>query len=313
MQIISQRTVAITLVLLFCGAFFVTPLAAFAEDAPEGCTGETIKLEVGLGDVSEVRGLNEYLAKLYQFIVSSIAILSAASIMLNGIRWAAAAGNSDQISKAKDGITAAIIGLVLAIGSYVLLNTLNPALVNPGDICPKALVVPVTGVSEGGSCAPDVACKEGLECVKDPITEKSSCKSKDARANGDPCTKDTECASGACNEKESICTAGDGSDGLGCSGENSNCESGYVCDNNATSLSTIDDVCKPATEGASCDEDSECWNGQAPPAMFCINDDDKCHDGSQGDPCDAQGDCTGDLICTVGSFASTTCQSNTST
>lgn len=112
----ATRSLPVSLLCFFC---LVAPLAALAQDIP---------LEVGLGSTEKVGGLINYLAILYEFIVQAVAILAAAAIILSGIRWAAAGGNADQVSKAKEGIKNSIVGLIVALVSFTLLNTLNPNL-----------------------------------------------------------------------------------------------------------------------------------------------------------------------------------------
>lgn len=105
---------------------------------------QPIMLEVPFGsfqrtsaDMSYV--LVEYLVALYEFIVGAIGIIAAVMIMFNGVRWAAAAGNSERITEAKDGIISALVGLVLALGSFTILNAINPALVTPNELMVAAL------------------------------------------------------------------------------------------------------------------------------------------------------------------------------
>ncbi len=103
---------------------------------PIVATAQTITLEVGIG---ATKGLNDpylanYIVKAYEFIVGSIGIVAAVMIMFNGFRWVTAGGNSEAITVAKGGVTNAIIGLLIALMSYVLLNTINPALVGYAEL-----------------------------------------------------------------------------------------------------------------------------------------------------------------------------------
>jgi hypothetical protein len=62
--------------------------------------------------------------------VSIAGILAVVVIMYGGLRWATSAGNEQTISTAKETIISAIVGLLLVLGSYVILNFINPELVN---------------------------------------------------------------------------------------------------------------------------------------------------------------------------------------
>ncbi len=109
------------------------PLSVFAENVT------SIPLEVPFGITGEVSGLIEYISVIYVFIVGGIGIITAVMIMVNGLRWAAAAGNPSIISNAKDGIISALTGLLIALTSFFILNALNPALVVLQDPTPEEL------------------------------------------------------------------------------------------------------------------------------------------------------------------------------
>lgn len=287
--------------------FAVFPQPVLADET--GCENRTrIGLEIPLGDLKYATSLTEYLAKLYQFIVSTIAVLSAAAIMLNGVRWAAAGGNSEQIGKAKEGIISAIAALVIALLSYVLLYTLNPALVDLKPLCPPGVEIKgKENVPAGGVCETDGDCVKGTQCIEDNNGFKA-CLAGEQRTNGQTCEIDAECASGTCNTQEDLCVNGDGTDGVtSCYDDSTNCAAGFYCDDNDT-FPPIDDKCKPAFEGIDCEDDSTCWDGTSAPKLFCIEHDystsEVCHDGSTGDPCDSNNDCQqlhcGDGFCTEG-------------
>ncbi len=110
----------------------VVPAGAIADNP--------ITLEIPVGSIQEVTGLEQYLSVLYQFIISAIAILSAVMLMFNGMRWATAGGSSEMIGVAKEGVISAIIGLLIALTSFLLLSIINPALVNFLDITLPAFV-----------------------------------------------------------------------------------------------------------------------------------------------------------------------------
>lgn len=87
-------------------------------------TGDTQKISLD-------GGLQPFFANLYQIGIAITIGLSVVVISLGGIRLA----TTDSISgteKGRDMVKAALAGLFLALFSYVLLNTINPALVNNG-------------------------------------------------------------------------------------------------------------------------------------------------------------------------------------
>lgn len=131
------------------GAEVTVPAVGSAPERP-------LLLEIPVGTTTEVSGLEEYLSILYEFIIAAIAILSAVMLMFNGMRWATAGGSSETLGVAKGGVINAIIGLLIALTSFVLLNVINPALVNFGRLSLPGIITPertVPGVGAGGRYA----------------------------------------------------------------------------------------------------------------------------------------------------------------
>ena len=74
--------------------------------------------------------LAEYIAAIYQYMVGVATILAIVMIMYGGFRWVTAAGDSGKIGEAKKTIAGAVVGLAIALGSYTILNLINPDLVS---------------------------------------------------------------------------------------------------------------------------------------------------------------------------------------
>ncbi len=118
------------LVLLF------TP-AALAEKTNTSGGFSDIKLNVpipGLGqfikyDPSNPNTLATYIKAVYKFLVGTAGMLAVVMVAVGGLQWLFSGGASDKITKAKETILGAVAGLILALSSYLILNTLNPNLV----------------------------------------------------------------------------------------------------------------------------------------------------------------------------------------
>ena len=72
----------------------------------------------------------KFITALYRFVIGSVGLLAVVGIMIGGFQYLMAAGSPDKISEAKTSITSAIIGLIIALTSYVLLSTINKNLVD---------------------------------------------------------------------------------------------------------------------------------------------------------------------------------------
>jgi hypothetical protein len=87
----------------------------------------------GLTDINPREGtsaIGEYIKAVYNYAIGIVGILSALVIMLGGVIWLTAGGNTNRIENAKSWITAALTGLVIALSSYLILYTINPDLIN---------------------------------------------------------------------------------------------------------------------------------------------------------------------------------------
>ncbi len=86
--------------------------------------------------------ISVFLVGAYKIGVGLAAVLAVIFIMIGGFIWIAAAGDSGRIGQGKKMISSAVVGLILTIGSYVTLQTVNPDLISF-----KALKIPVVSTS----------------------------------------------------------------------------------------------------------------------------------------------------------------------
>ena len=73
--------------------------------------------------------LAQYLAAVYKFLVSVVGVIAGIMIVYAGFKWLTAGGSPDKISDAKRKIADASVGLILVLGSYIILMIINPDLV----------------------------------------------------------------------------------------------------------------------------------------------------------------------------------------
>ncbi|MCH8986799.1 hypothetical protein IIA94_01380 [Patescibacteria group bacterium] len=74
-----------------------------------------------------------FLNWLFPFMIATATILAVIMIIFAGFRWMVGAVSPPQVEEAKTMIWAALIGLTIALFSYLVLNTINPNLVNPAQ------------------------------------------------------------------------------------------------------------------------------------------------------------------------------------
>jgi hypothetical protein len=100
-----------------------------------------------------------YINAIYKFGIWAVGIAALLMISIGGYMYITSAGNNSSMEKAKSVVTDAVIGLVLALTSYLLLYIINPDLVKikplPKVTAPATTRVPLTGppVITGAGCS----------------------------------------------------------------------------------------------------------------------------------------------------------------
>lgn len=102
----------------------------------------------------------EYVSALYKFGIGAVGIAALLMLTIGGFMYASSAGNTSSIGTAKKVITDAIVGLVLALTSYLLLYTINPDLVTLKRIAPiSTMSTSLTGGAGSGTSSGSGACQ----------------------------------------------------------------------------------------------------------------------------------------------------------
>ena len=81
------------------------------------------------GEYCSIPWVGEYIQAVYRYGVGVAVILATVMMMIGGFIWLASAGSPNQISTAKNFISSALFGLLLALFSYLILLAVNPELV----------------------------------------------------------------------------------------------------------------------------------------------------------------------------------------
>lgn len=72
----------------------------------------------------------DYIIVIYKYGIAVIGVLAVLAVAIGGVIWIMSAGNSGVIAQGKEWIISGILGLVLALGSFMLLATINKDLVS---------------------------------------------------------------------------------------------------------------------------------------------------------------------------------------
>ena len=163
-----------------------------------GCTGGTglclvnidnIKLNVPIpGKGGTVSSIEQYIKWLFQFLVGASGVVAVAMIVLGGYTYITAAGNQSRVTKAKEYIVDALVGMALIFGSVIFLGQINSRLVDSEPLAVE--VIKSEALSKEKFC-------------KDPIgtgDEQAACGEITTEQDGG-----ASCRSGYCPESGQVC------------------------------------------------------------------------------------------------------------
>ena len=112
------------IIALVCLLLIAVPVFAFAATIVPCTVNKDNNPPVAAGDLP--RCVNQ----IYIWSLGVASLLALLMIVIGGYYYMTASGNAERSAKGIDIIWSSVIGLVLLFGAYLLLNTINPDLVN---------------------------------------------------------------------------------------------------------------------------------------------------------------------------------------
>lgn len=119
----------------------------------------------------------DMVGKIYTYALSIAGALATIRVVYGGILYVISAGNSSKQTDARDIITSAVWGLVLLAGAYLLLNAINPTIVqlnNPN--LPAVQMVTSTSANNPANPSFSPSCPPSLDpdlCLQEVSMEKN--------------------------------------------------------------------------------------------------------------------------------------------
>lgn len=92
------------------------------------------KIEVVSGATAQIPYIALYVVGIYKYALVIGSILATMMLMIGGIMYMSSVGVAERISTAKNIIFGAISGIILLLGSYLILATINPNLIHLSSI-----------------------------------------------------------------------------------------------------------------------------------------------------------------------------------
>jgi hypothetical protein len=149
--------------LTFPFLFFIVILCLFfAPPFASATTQISLNIPGGPNAYPTSTGPGGFVANFYQFALMIGGVLALGIIVYGGVRYMASAGNPSGQSDAKEWIEAALLGLLLLVGAYFILNVINPQLLNLKLPTLTSVNISSTpsgagGVASGGGTPPAIA------------------------------------------------------------------------------------------------------------------------------------------------------------
>lgn len=117
---------------------------------PTVVSAQNYRLMAPIGDTSEISSLAQYLTLLFNVTISVAGVLAVLMLVICGIKLMTSEAISSK-GEAKACITNAIIGVLLALSSWAILNTINP------DLVEQDLKIITSGYVPGTAAMPVLA------------------------------------------------------------------------------------------------------------------------------------------------------------
>ncbi len=135
--------------------------------------------DVSAGNYDQATGkmssdlLGRYIKSFYNYGLTIAAILATLVLMGGGVIWMISGGDSGKVGQAKELITGSIVGMLILICAWVILNTINPNLVNLNAVVTPVIKKvtyccdPAQGnvlMNQDGTCSSGTICDQGAVC-----------------------------------------------------------------------------------------------------------------------------------------------------
>ena len=123
------------LALIFLISFLVLPNISLAVD----CNGSDNRLNLCYPSFQNFSltldmPLNEIVAWFYYFIIGVAGLAAFVMLVMGGVKYLTSAGNPSAIGDAKDQIKSALLGLLIILMSWLILQVINPDLTVLGPV-----------------------------------------------------------------------------------------------------------------------------------------------------------------------------------
>lgn len=118
------QTILNVLVAYIVPQLAVLPLAAKIYAQGNVWTGVCVGSTMAAADVATIQGLECLIANVFGVIITVIGLAGFTMLIIASFRWLASGGNTKQVDTAKGTMTYAIVGLVVSLSAFIVIELL---------------------------------------------------------------------------------------------------------------------------------------------------------------------------------------------
>ncbi|MGI5827122.1 MAG: pilin [Patescibacteria group bacterium] len=135
--------------------------------------GENISVGETKNGTTSSTLLADYIRSFYIYALNILGVLAVLILMAGGVQWIISGGNTKKIESAKKMISGSLFGSFLLLGSYFILNTINPNLTKLPAIEMRSIEYVDLG-----------CCDKALKSGKAEMISSQNCEEKDFHPDG---------------------------------------------------------------------------------------------------------------------------------
>lgn len=109
-----------TFLILF--SVLVTPVQAQTSEWGGVCVGDPSDLGVDASEVATFQGLECLIANVFTVIITLIGLAGFVMFIVGSFRWMLSGSNSGGAEKARNTMTYAVVGIVVALSAFIIIN-----------------------------------------------------------------------------------------------------------------------------------------------------------------------------------------------
>lgn len=150
----------------------IAPVSVYAQTTPARTTtcanGAVVPITLGvpIAGVSQVSGLGEYINTAYKYLASIVLVVAIVMVVYGGFIYLVGSAGISSIQRGKQIMKDAILGMVVVLAAYAILNTVNSNATRFTLSPQRVECVAYDAGNPNPTCESDIDCPSGRKCVQ---------------------------------------------------------------------------------------------------------------------------------------------------